>query len=231
VKQILNYSIKNNLRHIPSALSQYSYLKYILPEIDYKNTNISIGKPFGSQAYYVIWEKMNLCKQPLNYGVKHEELNFVNFSEETLGNAIGVASGLEFANKKKTWCNISDGALQMGATLEAIQFIGKYKQNILLTIDFNGVQLTGKTDKIMNIDIHQQKKIFKLYDWDTYIIDTQNISDENIQLIKTLIHQNTKIPTVILFKTIKGQGVKEMENDPVKWHYKELKDINEITII
>jgi len=230
VNQILNYSIKNNLRHIPSALSQYSYLKYILPKIDYKNTNISIGKPFGSQAYYVIWESMNLCKQPLSYGVKHEELDFVNFSEETLGNALGVASGLEMSNKMKTWCNISDGALQMGATLEAIQFIGKNRQNILLTIDFNGVQLTGKTDKIMNIDIYQQEQIFKLYGWNTYIIDTQNMSNKNIQLIKFLVAENSKTPIVILFKTIKGQGVKEMEKDPVKWHYKELKDINEITL-
>lgn len=228
MKNMLQYSIDNNLRHIPSALSQYSYLKILLPKLDYINTNISIGKPFGSQAYYCIWEKMGLVKQPLSYGIKHEEIDFVNFSEETLGNALGVASGLAF-NGKKTWCNISDGALQMGPTLEAIQFIGKHKQNILLTVDFNGMQLTGSTNNILGINEQIVESMFKIYGWNTKIISS-NISVNKLNvIIDNYLH--SKLPTVLIFKTVKGQGVKEMEEDPIGWHYKELKDINEITII
>ena len=55
--------------------------------------------------------------------------------------------------------------------------------------------------------------------------DTDNfLLDDFIDGIKSL-------PVVFLFRTIKGKGVLEMENDPVKWHYKELKNIDEITII
>jgi transketolase N-terminal domain/subunit len=230
IKKLLNYSIKNNLRHIPSALSQYSYLKILLPMLDYNDMNIVIGKPFGSQAYYTVWEDMgilDLCTN-LSYGIKHDEIDFVDFSEETLGNALGVASGIAF-NNKKTFVNISDGALQMGPTLEAIQYIGKHKQNILCAVDFNSMQLTGNTDDILGINIFNVASMFKIHGWETIIADTKCLNDYGL---KTLIKGAMLLdePTALIFKTLKGQGVKEMEDDPVKWHYKELKDIDEITI-
>jgi len=236
MKKILEYSIKNKLRHIPSALSQYSYLKYILPKLNYKNINISIGKPFGSQAYYCIWEKLGLIKddQKLSYGLKHKELNFVNFSEETLGNALGVASGLSLAEPDKlTYCNISDGALQMGPTLEAIQFIGHHKQNILLTVDFNGMQLTDSLMNTSGINSFRIEGMFGLHGWKVHLYDTRVLNDYGMNLVIDNVlkeQKETKKPTVIIFKTSKGQGVKEMEKDPVLWHYKELKNINEITV-
>lgn len=212
--EIIDYSRKHNLAHIPSALSQYSYLKYILPEL--KNFKIVIGKPFGAQAYYCIWEEMYNLPEKLGYGVKHEELDFVDFSEETLGNALGVASGVEIGSKQKVYCNISDGAFQMGPTQEAIQFIGKHKQQIFLTIDCNEFQLTGKTTDILDIDAEKIQKHFELYGWNTKIIGTSNPFSLNIN--------NLKLPFVYIFKTKKGQGIDYMEKDPQKWHYKKLEN-------
>lgn len=231
MKNLLKYSIKHNLRHIPSALSQYSYLKLLLPMLDYYNQNIVIGKPFGSQAYYTIWEDLGLLHpdKEFSYGIKHDEIGYVNFSEETLGNALGVASGIELANKKKTYVNLSDGALQMGPTLEAIQFIGKHKQNIFCTVDFNGMQLTGDTQSIMGINMFNIESMFRIHGWQTIMTDTRCINEKGIKMsIERALSSNN--PVVLIFKTSKGQGVEEMEKDPVKWHYKELKDINEITI-
>lgn len=227
MKQLLEYSIKHNLKHIPSALSQYSYLKVILPLIHrWKDWNICIGKPFGSQAYYCIWEDLGILPSTkLSYGVKHKEIPFVNYSEETLGNALGVAAGIALGSSKKTYVNISDGALQMGNTLEAIQFIGKQKLPILCTVDFNGMQLTGSTSKIMGINIDQQAAFFESFGWKVYIMET-NFTKRDI--VRLELYLELKRPTVILFKTVKGQGVQQMEKDPVLWHYRELKDINEI---
>jgi len=237
IKKLLKYSINNNLKHIPSALSQFSYLKYVLPVIK-KDFNIVIGKPFGSQAYYTIWEELGYIKKDdkLSYGVKHEELDFVSFSEETLGNALGVASGIATVSDKVTYCNISDGALQMGPTLESIMYIGKNKQKILLTVDCNDEQLTGNTNDILNINSSKIRDIFKMYDWNVYLVpiylQDKNVKiftkEDMIQIIETQHFDNK--PTVLIFETIKGYGVTEMEDDPVKWHYKSLKDINEVTI-
>jgi transketolase N-terminal domain/subunit len=233
-KKLLDYSIKNNLKHIPSTLSQFSYLKYVLPIIK-KDFNIVIGKPFGSQAYYTIWEELGYIKedQELSYGVKHEELDFVNFSEETLGNALGVASGIATVSDKVTYCNISDGALQMGPTLEAIQYIGKNKQNIVLTVDFNGMQLTDSIQNTIGINSFNIEAMFKMYGWNVHFHDTRVLNSIGMNMvIKQAIkfQEDTNKPTVIIFKTSKGQGVKEMEDDPVKWHYKSLDNIKEVTI-
>ena len=234
ILRLLKYSIKNNLRHIPSALSQFSYLKYLLPKIK-KDFNIVVGKPFGSQAYYTIWKDLGYIKedQKLSYGIKHKELNFVNFSEETLGNALGVASGIALCSNKTTYCNISDGALQMGATLEAIQFVGKHKQNILLTVDFNGMQLTDNVQNIIGINTFNIETMFKMYNWNVHFHDTRVLNSIGMNMVieqAIKFQKETNKPSVIIFKTSKGQGVQEMEDDPVGWHYKELKDINEITI-
>jgi len=236
MKKILQYSIDNKLKHIPSALSQYSYLKYILPIIK-QDYNICIGKPFGSQAYYLPWLEMGYIKenQKLSYGVKHEELDFVTFSEETLGNALGVASGVALTSDKPTYCNISDGSLQMGATLEALQFIGKHKQNILLNIDFNGTQLTCDTSDILKPDIFEIREILSSYGWNVFVNGIERWENEGYNVEKLLDAQfhfflETKEPVIQIFLTTKGYGVKEMEDNPSYWHYKELSNIDDITL-
>jgi len=235
-KQLLQYSIDNNLKHIPSALSQFSYLKYLLPKFDYSTTNIVIGKPFGSQAYYMIWKELGLIKdQKLSYGVKHEELDFINYSEETLGNALGIGAGIALGSPDKlTYVNLSDGALQMGPTLEAIQFIGKHQLNMLITIDFNGMQLTDSLQNVSGINCFNIEDMFKMYNIETRFYDTKVLNDYGMNLVIDNVLQKqkeSKKPVVIIFNTTKGQGVKEMEEDPVLWHYKELKNIEDITIL
>jgi len=229
-KRLLDYSIDNKLSHIPSALSMFNYLYELFncdnndAVIDPYKWNIVIGKPFGAQAYYVIWHyyyMLDITRK--SYGIKHKEIDFVDYGEETLGNALGIASGISY-NGKRTWCNISDGALQMGPTLEAIQFIGHNKQDIVLTVDYNRTQLTGNTTEILGITINSIYDMFYNAGWRVYIV---NSDDFYGGIVKTIIDK--KGPVVFLIETNKGDGIVEMENDPVQWHYKQLKDINEIT--
>jgi len=230
-QKILEYSIENNLGHIPSALSMHRYLFELFESNDSEaiitpSWNIVIGKPFGSQAYYVLWQHyLNLGISHVSYGLKHEEVSFVDYSEETLGNALGVASGISY-NGKRTWCNISDGALQMGPTLESIQYIGHYKQNIVLTIDYNRTQLTGNTTDILGMTINGVYDLFYNAGWTTYIINTK---DFNKKYIKKVLDKFNG-PIVFLIETIKGDGVIEMMKDPVKYHYKKLNSLDEVTL-
>lgn len=229
-KRLIEYSINNKLSHIPSALSMFNYLYELFNFEDSQevinpyNWNIVIGKPFGAQAYYIIWHYYYMLDITHKaYIIQENEIDFVDFSEETLGNALGVASGISY-NGKRTWCNISDGALQMGSTLEAIQFIGHNQQDIVLTVDYNRTQLTGNTNQIMGITINGMKDIFHAASWRVYIVESDNFYSG---IVKSVIDK--KGPVVFLIETNKGDGIVEMENDPILWHYKQLKDINEIT--
>ncbi len=230
--RLLRYSIDKDLGHIPSALSMYNYLYELFENeetdeiINPYDWNIVIGKPFGAQAYYIIWHYFYMLdKTNLSYGVKHSEINFVDFGEETLGNALGIASGISY-NGKRTWCNLSDGVLQMGPTLEAIQFIGHNKQDIVLTVDYNRTQLTGDTIEIMGMTISAVSEMFSNHGWKVYKIESDKFHKGPA---KALIEQLNG-PIVFLIETTKGDGVVEMEADPIGWHYKKLGSLNEITI-
>lgn len=176
MNEILEYSEKYNMQHLPSAMSMHNYVSKLFSEkiINPYRDNIIIGKPFGAQSYYVTWIKEKYINdKQYSYGVSHDEIDFVNFSDVTLGNSLGVASGIELSNKKLTWCNLSDSQLQMGAILEAIQFIGRNKQNIKLTIDFNNFQLTGS----LMTSLSSCENLFSSNNWKTYILKEYSVND------------------------------------------------------
>jgi len=201
--------------HIPSALSQIYYLNNIFVNKLVKpyRDNIVLGKPFGHSAYYYIWDKLGyISPQKYADGVRHLEIDFVDFADVTIGNALGVASGIEMGNGKMTYVNISDSQLQMGATLEAIQFIGRMGQNIKLTIDYNGEQLTSG----LLTDIEADTEFFRSNGW--LVIQTDN------ECIGMDYGFSLNGPVVVFVHTEKGEGIREIQSDFEKWHYRPIGD-------
>jgi transketolase len=224
IDNLKEYSYKHQLTHVPSALSMLTYIdtlftqEYVKPFRD----RIVLGKPFGSQAYYLVWKKLGYLDSidKLSMGVKHEEIDFVDYGEETMGNALGVAAGIAIANPTQTvWVNLTDATLQMGSTLEAIQYIGHNKlNNILMTIDNNNCQVTGKTSDVL----HVTPVIDFIYNnkWDLATCDGHCID----AIKDTFIHQSD-YPRAFVYNTIKGYGIPYMEHDPVKWHYRPIEQL------
>jgi len=218
-KQILEYSYKQGLSHIPSALSMCTYVecifrgRYVTPE-----DAIIIGKPFGAQMYYLLWKDLGYLDniEQLSMGVKSEEIPFVDYSEETMGNALGVAAGIGLSSDRNIWVNISDATLQMGNTLEAIQFIGHNQIPMLVTVDFNETQVTGYTGDI--IPVLPIYEMARGYGWDVDIV----IGNSDMHVDAALTLTNPKKPTIIFMRTVKGSGVPEMEADPFGWHYRKI---------
>ena len=226
-QKLLEYSYKQQLTHIPSALSMLDYVHYIFNEgVVTRNDLIVIGKPFGAQAYYLTWRDLGWLDniEKLGVGVKHDEIDFVDYGEETMGNALGVAIGMAIANpNKRVWVNITDATLQMGNTLEAIQFIGHNQiNNILLTVDYNDKQVTGNTSDVLTVD--PVIELFKNYKWRTKIVDGHNINE-----LGKVFHRITNDqPNVVVCKTNKGHKVKSFLQEPKKWHYKKIETQEEL---
>lgn len=225
INELLRFSYENKLSHVPSALSMLTYVdtiftkKFVVPHRD----KIVLGKPFGSQAYYLIWNKLGYLDKidDLSVGVKHEEIDFVDYGEETMGNALGVATGIAIAQPNKlTWVNITDATLQMGSTLEALMYIGHHKlANIVVTVDFNNMQVTGETSNI--ICVEPIIDLCRQYGWCSILID-----GHDPELICSTWNSRTQDrPHIFFYKTVKGYGVPYMEADPVKWHYRQLESI------
>jgi transketolase len=217
--ELLTYSFENNLAHIPSALSMLDYVNELFTKkLVTPNDKIVLGKPFGAQAYYLVWRKLGYLKdiEKLSMAVKHDEIPFVTYSEETIGDALGVAAGIAMTTDKLVWVNLTDATLQMGSTLEAIQFIGHHRlNNILVTVDNNGSQVTGKTNEI--ITVNPVTSFFTEYGWDVvHTLHTFQISNK---------------PKAFILNTIKGHGVPSIEKDIKKWHYRKIQSQEELQIL
>lgn len=228
-KEVLEYSYQHKMSHIPSALSMLDYVDVLFThKIITPDNFIVLGKPFGVQAYYLVWQELGYLDniEQLSVGVKHDEVSFVDYSEETMGNALGVAIGIAMTTDKRVWVNISDAALQMGNTLEAIQFIGHHKiKNILLTIDFNNAQVTGHPSEILKVE--PIKELFRHYSW-----SYQNTNGhDRKKILEAYRNISTELPSVIFFNTEKGHGVATMVNDIKKWHYKKIESQEELNAL
>lgn len=219
LQDVILYSYNNKLTHVPSALSMLTYLdvlftnNYIVPYRD----RIVLGKPFGSQAYYILWQKLGYLKNIVNLsvGVKHSEIDFVDYGEETMGNALGVAIGIAIANPlQRVWVNITDATLQMGSTLEALQYIGHNQiSNIVVTVDYNNMQVTGETDQVLTVN--PLINMCDEYGWCVRVI-----AGHDREAIQESWVDDLDQPKIFFYKTIKGHGVDYMVNNPVEWHYK-----------
>lgn len=220
IKAVLDYSYKNQVSHIASALSMLTYIDVLFTnKFVTLDDGIVLGKPFGSQAYYVLWKQLGYLDDidKLNVGVKHDEVMFVNYSEETMGNALGVSAGIAMTTDQRIWVNISDAALQMGNTLEAIQFIGHNRlKNVFLTVDYNNAQVTGNISDIL--EVWPVKQFFRENGWYVQEVDGHDPTALN----KTFSNLVSTNPNVVFCNTKKGYGVRSIQNDPKKWHYRQI---------
>jgi transketolase len=142
-------------------------------------------------------------------------------SSGPLGQGISMAIGLALAarldkSKHHIFCVTSDGEHNEGQVWEAIMFANKYRlDNLINIIDYNGIQIDGKTKNIMPLGSLKDK--YQAFGWKVLEMDGHNIS----QIIRTLnrAREYRQAPTAIIAKTTLGKGVKFMENK-YAWHGK-----------
>lgn len=132
-----------------------------------------------------------------------------------ISNAVGMALGLKSQNSRaKVYAVLGDGELQEGIVWEASMAAAHYKlDNLVIIIDFNGLQIDGKNEDVIGISPLDEK--FKAFGFNVVKCNGHDY-DEIDKAFKIEDYIKDK-PTVIIAKTIKGKGVSFMENQ-VGWH-------------
>ena len=111
---------------------------------------------------------------------------------------------------------LSDGECNEGSIWEAAMFAGAQKlENVVVIIDFNKWQATGRSEEIMALDPMPEK--WKAFGWSQYEIDGNNMV-ELVSVLSNLPDSSGK-PVAIVAHTVKGKGVSFMEDDN-NWHYR-----------
>jgi transketolase len=151
----------------------------------------------------------------------HEGLPGVRVASGSLGQGMSVAIGAALAKKMNNEPNVvfslhGDGELDEGQNWEAIMFAPFHKvDNLIATVDWNGQQIDGTTDKVMALgDI---RKKFDVFGWHTLEMNGNNMDEvvRTLEDAKSLTGQGK--PIAIMMHTIMGKGVDFMENDH-SWH-------------
>ncbi len=145
----------------------------------------------------------------------------VEMSSGSLGMGLSFAVGLALAARMdskahRTYVMLSDGECQEGQTWEAALAAAHFKLDHLTAIvDYNGLQLSGRTRDIMNLDPFSQK--WEAFGWHAIEIDGHDC-DQILSACQAAFEMAGK-PTVIIARTVKGKGVSFMENN-VEFHGK-----------
>ena len=109
-----------------------------------------------------------------------------------------------------------DGELNEGQNWEAIMFAAhKQVDNLVATIDYNGQQIDGPTDKVMSLGNLQAK--FEAFGWTTMDMEGNDMDAVVAGLEKAKSLTGKGKPVAILMKTAMGKGVDFMEGSH-EWH-------------
>ena len=151
----------------------------------------------------------------------HEHLPGIRVASGSLGQGMSVAIGAALAkrmNKDKSlvFSLHGDGELQEGQNWEAAMFAPHNKvDNLICTVDVNGQQIDGATDKILNLLSLEAK--FLAFGWDVMHAEGNNMDKIVAALEEAKSRTGKGKPVIILMKTEMGNGVDFMMGSH-KWH-------------
>ena len=234
LKQIIvTASAKSGEGHIPSAFSVLDILWVLYDKVlkfnpknplDQSRDIFILSKGHASLGLYAVLAEKGFfpLSELENFGKfnsrlgGHPDRNKVPGVEASTGSlghgfpiSAGIALGLKIKNSdNKVFVLIGDGECNEGTVWESALLASHHNlSNLRCVVDYN-----HSTDRALDMGDIAEK--FKSFGWESCIINGHN----HKEIYNALIKKSDK-PTAIIANTIKGYGVKTMENNPA-WHHK-----------
>jgi transketolase len=137
----------------------------------------------------------------------------------SLGHGLPIACGLAYAYRylhrtpERVACLLSDGECNEGAVWEAALFAAHHRlSNLCAIVDANGLQGFGRTEDVLGLEPLVRK-------WEAFGFRAQEVNGHDFrELHAALTSAVDDRPTCIIARTVKGKGVRLMENK-LEWHY------------
>lgn len=220
--------------HIGGSLSVLDSIiaLYNSPDLNFNRDHFILSAGHLCLAHYAVLTKFkNISPKKLatfsEFGSifqAHESTDVpgVEFSSGSLGQGLSFAAGLAIGDRDShVVCVTSDGEHNEGQIWEALLFANKYHLgNLINIVDYNNVQIDGKTEDIMPLGELASK--YLRFGWTVTTVDGHDYS-ALLRAIKQA-KNSTIYPACIIAKTTFGKGVSFMENNPEYHHVKNLSE-------
>lgn len=150
-----------------------------------------------------------------------EHLPGIRIASGSLGQGLSAAAGAAYGKKIRkdpnlVYCLMGDGEQQEGQIWEAAAFIPHRKlDNLIAIVDFNGQQIDGPTDVVLNNRDLGAK--YEVFGWTVLHMDGNNMDEVLTTLAAAKEASGKGSPVCIIMKTEMGQGVDFMMHTH-KWH-------------
>jgi transketolase len=216
-------------------LAKYYRYDFDSPD-DPRNDHLIFSKGHASPLLYSIFKAAGaITDEELltfrKFGSRLEghptpKIPWVDVATGSLGQGLPISVGVALAGKKldrlpyRVWCLCGDSELAEGSMWEAFEhaaFAGL--DNLVAILDINRLGQRGET--MHGWDLASYTRRAEAYGWAAIEIDGHDV--EAIDRAYEEALSTTGRPTAIVARTIKGKGVKAVENQP-NWHGKPLDD-------
>jgi transketolase len=154
---------------------------------------------------------------------------WVDVATGSLGQGLPIGVGMALAGKYldrlpyRVWVLCGDSEMAEGSMWEAFEHAAHYElDNLTAIIDVNRLGQRGETMVGWDLDTYRDRA--HAFGWETIEIDGHDV--EAVDRAYTEAAGTTGKPTVVIARTIKGKGVKAIENQP-GWHGKALDNPDE----
>lgn len=188
------------------------------------NDHFILSKGHAAPLLYAAWKQLGAVSQEQLYtyrkfgsnleGHPTRKFPFAEAATGSLGMGLSIGAGIALTalldhKDFRTFVLLGDSELTEGSIWEAAEISSYYKLNSIIAIaDINRLGQTGETIHGYHIERYSAK--FEAFGWQTIIINGHDM----YQIMQALDRavKSTQQPTIILAKTIKGYGVKSVEN-------------------
>ncbi len=179
---------------------------------------VSLYPILADLGFFPVQELDNICREGGILGSIPDAIPGFETINGSLGFGPGVGAGMAMALKKKNnpakvFVLTGDGELCEGAVWEAFMFAAHQKlNNLIVIVDKNNISMLDFLKNQLAQDPLSEK--FKAFNWETISANGHNLN-ELIAAINKLKNSTSLQPKVLIAETLKGKGIKLLENLPL----------------
>jgi transketolase len=214
-------------------MSKYLHYDFDRPD-DPRNDHLVFSKGHASPLLYSIYKAAGaITDEELltfrKFGSRLEghptpEIPWVDVATGSLGQGLPYGVGIALAGKKldrlpyRVWVLHGDSEMAEGSVWEAFEHASFYGlDNLTAILDVNRLGQRGETMHGWDLDSYADKA--RAFGWHAIEIDGHDVEAIDRAYGEATAQQGQ--PTVVVARTLKGKGVKEVEDKP-GWHGKAL---------
>ncbi|HEY2902880.1 MAG TPA: transketolase [Polyangia bacterium] len=234
-RRFLRMHFEARAGHLGSGLSDIDLLTYLYRAWLRPQDRFILSKGHGASSLYATLHHFGIISDAvlatyykdgtlLPAHPAPRALEAVPAATGSLGHGLPIAVGMAHTFKRLTGsdgrvaCLLSDGDCNEGSTWEAAMFAAHHAlDNLLVIVDANGIQGFGRTRDVLDMEPLAKK-------WEAFGFAAAEVNGHDFEALHDLLSQAAPgRPRCIVARTIKGKGVRLME-DKVEWHYWPMND-------